>query len=106
MRSIYKCVICGSYTEDTVHCGGVQARLLLDGKLRSRLSHLMTYLLRHDPDAADLSMDSEGWVSIDELVHALRNKWDPKAYSWLTKEHIMAVASLDPKVGLRLGMDD
>ncbi|ADN51157.1 RNA 2'-phosphotransferase [Vulcanisaeta distributa] len=96
MRSIYKCVICGSYTEDTVHCG-VQARLLLDGKLRSRLSHLMTYLLRHDPSAVNLSMDSEGWVSIDELVHALRDKWDPKAYSWLTKEHIMAVASLDPK---------
>ncbi|WP_054842285.1 RNA 2'-phosphotransferase [Vulcanisaeta distributa] len=96
MRSIYKCVICGSYTEDTVHCG-VQTKLLLNGKLRSRLSHLMTYLLRHNPGAVNLSMDREGWVGIDELVNALRSRWDPKALSWLTKEHVIAVALLDPK---------
>lgn len=57
----------------------------------------MTYLLRHNPGAVNLSMDREGWVGIDELVNALRSRWDPKALSWLTKEHVIAVALLDPK---------
>ncbi|GAB6946439.1 RNA 2'-phosphotransferase [Vulcanisaeta sp. JCM 16161] len=57
----------------------------------------MTYLLRHNPKAVDLTMDHEGWVSIDELVNAIRTRWSSRAYSWLTKEHVIVVALLDPK---------
>lgn len=96
MRGIYKCVVCGAYTEDSTHCGR-QARLVINGELRSKLSHLMTYLLRHNPGAVGLSMDSEGWVRIDELVSAIRTKWNPRTYYWVTREHVMAVALMDPK---------
>ncbi|MGC8542448.1 MAG: RNA 2'-phosphotransferase, partial [Vulcanisaeta sp.] len=96
MRNIYKCTICGAFTEDVMHCGS-PTKLILDGGLRSKLSRLMTYLLRHNPEAIGLAMDHEGWVSIDELVDAVRTRWNPKAYSWLTKEHVIAIALLDPK---------
>mgnify|MGYP000374322209 CR=1 FL=1 len=43
-------------------------------------------------------MDSEGWVSFDELVFSIRNYWRHREnYQWVTKEHIVALAVLDPK---------
>ena len=96
MRSIYKCVVCGAFTEDDTHCGK-SAKLVINGELRNRLSHLMTYLLRHDPGAANLTMDGEGWVSIDEVVNAIKTRWNPRMYSWLSIEHVLAVALMDPK---------
>ncbi|WP_252901184.1 RNA 2'-phosphotransferase [Vulcanisaeta sp. JCM 14467] len=71
MRNIYKCVVCGTFTEDSTHCGK-PAKLVINGELRNRLSHLMTYLLRHNPGAVGLSMDREGWVGINKLVNAIR----------------------------------
>ncbi|GAB6944756.1 RNA 2'-phosphotransferase [Vulcanisaeta sp. JCM 14467] len=96
MRNIYKCVVCGTFTEDSTHCGK-PAKLVINGELRNRLSHLMTYLLRHNPGAVGLSMDREGWVGINKLVNAIRTRWNPGAYSWLTTEHVLAVALMDPK---------
>lgn len=42
-------------------------------KAIKRLSKYISYLLRHDPNG--LNMDSEGWVSVDELLeHLNRNR--------------------------------
>jgi len=72
--------------------------LILDGMRRLRLSKLMSALLRHIPHEVGLSMDKEGWVSIGELVNAIRTKWRNRAfYSWLKEEHVIAVALLDKK---------
>jgi putative RNA 2'-phosphotransferase len=46
MRNIYRCRVCGKYTESPVHCG-VEAELFLDAKRRVMLSKLMSGLLRH-----------------------------------------------------------
>jgi putative RNA 2'-phosphotransferase len=37
-----------------------------------RLSRTISYALRHRPDAFGLSLDSDGWVSVDDLLAALR----------------------------------
>ena len=71
MKTIYRCVVCGSYTESRRHCGEV-CRPFLDGRRRLMLSKLISFLLRHDPSSAGLKMDGYGWVSIAELVKALR----------------------------------
>ncbi|MBL4848979.1 MAG: NUDIX domain-containing protein [Planctomycetes bacterium] len=34
----------------------------------TRLSKLLAYLLRHKPDAAGVTLDSEGWVDLDLLI--------------------------------------
>ncbi len=97
MKPVYKCRVCGAYTEEPVHCGK-PAELLLDPRRRVRLSKLMSALLRHIPWEAGLRLDEEGWVSIDELVEAIKTRWrNRRLYQWVEREHVEAVAALDPK---------
>lgn len=97
MKPIYKCSICGKYIEEPVHCGK-KAILLLDDKRRLMLSKLVSGLLRHYPWEIGVSLDKEGWVSIDDLVNGIKIKWKNKhLYQWVTREHIIALAELDPK---------
>ncbi len=97
LRDIYKCRVCGRYIEESMHCGK-PAILLLDSRRRVLLSKLMSGLLRHFPWEAGLVLDDEGWVDIDELVKGIREKWRRKdLYKWVTREHVIAVALLDPK---------
>ena len=97
MKNIYRCRVCGEFIESPIHCG-VEAELFLDARRRVMLSKLMSGLLRHYPWEAGLRIDSEGWVRIDDLVCGIREKWRNKElYQWVTREHIVAVAMLDPK---------
>ncbi len=97
MKPIYKCRVCGAYIEEPFHCG-MAAELLLDSARRVALSKLMSFLLRHDPSAADLSMDPKGWVSIEDLAEGIKHRWrNAHLYKWVEKEHIIAIALLDPK---------
>jgi len=80
-----------------MHCG-TKAEMILDSSRRVALSKLMSFLLRHDPSAAGLSMDREGWVSIKELAEGIRSRWrNASLYRWVREEHIVAIALLDPK---------
>ncbi|REE92744.1 putative RNA 2'-phosphotransferase [Paenibacillus taihuensis] len=44
----------------------------------AKLSKEVSYALRHAPWEYELEMDDEGWVSVDQLLHALRadSKWE------------------------------
>ena len=92
MADVYVCMRCGRFTEEPVHCG-VPARPLLSGERRVRLSKLMSGILRHFPHSVGLKMGEDGFVPIDDLVEAIRGI----GYGWVTKEHVLAVAELDPK---------
>ncbi len=97
MKNVYRCKVCGKYVEEPEHCGK-PAILILDSRRRIMLSKLMSGLLRHFPWEAGLVLDKEGWVDIDDLVRGIRERWRRKdLYQWVTKEHIIAIALLDPK---------
>jgi len=97
LPSIYKCKVCGAYVEHPIHCGR-SCILLLNGERRLRLSKLLSAILRHIPHELSISIDEEGWADIQELVYAIKHKWKNRhLYSWLSEEHILAVAILDPK---------
>lgn len=97
MRPIYRCRVCGTFTEEPTHCGK-PAQLFMTGEQRERLSKLMSALLRHIPEQAGLKLDPEGFVNIDELVKGIRERWRNRdLYRWVTRDHIIAVAQLDPK---------
>ncbi|MBB4250448.1 RNA 2'-phosphotransferase [Rhizobium sp. BK008] len=49
---------------------------MMKAKLETQVSKYMSYLLRHAPDAASLTLDGEGWVSFDALEKALASKFD------------------------------
>ena len=93
---VYRCRVCGSYTFEEKHCGQ-QAEYLMGDLDRIRLSKLLSCLLRHCPEEIGLRLDKEGWASIDELVNGIKNRWRRSDYSWVTKEHVLAVVSLDEK---------
>jgi len=97
MSNIYRCRVCGAYVEEARHCG-VGAELFLDGRRREQLSKLMSGLLRHFPEQAGLKLDEEGFTSLRELAEAIRTRWFRReSYQWVTEEHLLAIALLDPK---------
>ncbi len=105
MKPVYRCRVCGAYTEDPIHCGR-PAQLLMNGSQRLRLSKLVSALLRHIPWEAGLKPDPQGWVDVDELVRGIRERWrNRSAYQWVTREHIIALALLDPKGRFQLTPD-
>ena len=104
-RPVYRCRVCGAYTEEPVHCG-VPAEPLMTGEQRLRLSKLMSALLRHIPHEAGLRLDPEGWVPVDELVRGIRERWrNREAYQWVTRDHVLAVAALDPRGRFEVSSD-
>ncbi len=42
-----------------------------------KTSKLLSLLLRHQPEAAGLTLDAEGWVDLDELITKVSRKHDP-----------------------------
>ncbi|MET1160033.1 MAG: RNA 2'-phosphotransferase [Thermoprotei archaeon] len=97
LKPIYKCRVCGEYTEDRIHCGS-EAELFLDGTKRLMLSKLLSGILRHFPHEIGIKLEPGGWARIEDIVKGIREKWRNKElYQWVRPEHVYAVAILDPK---------
>ncbi|MBY5396414.1 RNA 2'-phosphotransferase [Rhizobium leguminosarum] len=64
---------------------------MMKAKLETEVSKYMSYVLRHAPDAAGLTLDSEGWVSFDELEKALASKYD------VSRAEIIEIVDNNPK---------
>ncbi|MFB2607322.1 RNA 2'-phosphotransferase, partial [Rhizobium phaseoli] len=64
---------------------------MTQAKLETEVSKYMSYVLRHAPEAAGLTLDAEGWVSFDELEKALTSKYG------VSRADIIAVIENNPK---------
>ena len=64
---------------------------MMKTKLETEVSKYMSYVLRHAPEAAGLTLDAEGWVSLDELEKAVTSKYD------VSRADIIAVVENNPK---------
>ncbi|MFF0949802.1 RNA 2'-phosphotransferase [Rhizobium leguminosarum] len=64
---------------------------MMKAKLETEVSKYMSYVLRHAPDAAGLTLDSEGWVSFDELEKALASKY------YVSRAEINEIVENSPK---------
>jgi len=74
---------------------------------RVQLSKLMSYLLRHRPDEAGLTLDENGLVPLSALLAAIRLR---SGYTWVAAEDIREVVATSDKqrfrlVGVRPGED-
>uniref|UniRef100_UPI0040747510 Probable RNA 2'-phosphotransferase n=1 Tax=Thermococcus kodakarensis (strain ATCC BAA-918 / JCM 12380 / KOD1) TaxID=69014 RepID=UPI0040747510 len=58
---------------------------------RKRVSKLMAYILRHSPEEFGLRPDVEGFVSLNELVNALKT-----VYPEVTEEFVREIVENDP----------
>lgn len=61
-------------------------------KPNSKLSKFLSLILRHQPEVVGLTLDPQGWVSIDELIAKYR-----KAGSRFTREELMHVVETNDK---------
>jgi len=66
---------------------------------RVQLSKLMSYLLRHRPDEAGLTLDENGLVPLSALLAAIRLR---SGYTWVTAEDIREVMATSDKQRFRL----
>jgi putative RNA 2'-phosphotransferase len=49
---------------------------MMETKLETEVSKFMSYVLRHAPEAAGLTLDAEGWVPFDVFEKALMSRYD------------------------------
>jgi putative RNA 2'-phosphotransferase len=71
---------------------GTDARRVLSGDRRRRLSKFCSGALRHFPGDVGLALDDAGWTPRDALVRAVERKYD-----WASAECVDAVVATDPK---------
>jgi putative RNA 2'-phosphotransferase len=69
---------------------------------RVQLSKLMSYLLRHRPDQAGLTLDEDGLAPLDALLAAIRQR---PGYAWVTVEDVQEVVATCEKQRFRLEGD-
>ena len=62
--------------------------------VKTKLSKYMSYLLRHHPEKAGLSLDEEGFVGLDDLVKAISS--NPR-WNWIERDHIIEIVKEDKK---------
>ena len=56
---------------------------MLSDKDLAKLSHILSYALRHNPWKYDLVLDKEGWTSVNELLIALPLHHHHHSNRWL-----------------------
>ena len=68
---------------------------------KNKLSKFLSYILRHEPQSINLTLDSEGWANIDELI-SLANA----AGQDITREQILEVVASSDKKRFTLSDDE
>lgn len=63
-------------------------------KQEERLSRFLAMVLRHKPEAAEVSIRADGWVEIPELIEGLRKMWRKCP---VTRELLHRIVELDEK---------
>ena len=67
------------------------------------LSKEVSYALRHAPWEYELELDSEGWVSVEQLISSFRNS-DEK-WNTLTEDDLVKMIDLSERKDMRLKME-
>ena len=60
----------------------------------TKLSREVSYILRHNPDKYGIKLDSEGWCSVDDLIHKLS---ETPLWKGLTRDDLETMIELSDK---------
>jgi len=90
-----KCDEHGYYRAELCPVCNKKGKFLMSDKELDRVGRVITGILRHFPERFDIFLDEHGFVSIKELVEAIRNK--NRSFGWLKEEHVVALAETDDK---------
>ncbi|WP_019947826.1 RNA 2'-phosphotransferase [Hymenobacter aerophilus] len=73
---------------------------MLSDKETTRLSKLLSLVLRHNPAHLGLTLDEQGWVAVDTLLAQAQKQQVP-----LTREVLLHLVEISPKQRFRLSDD-
>ena len=60
----------------------------------TKISREVSYILRHNPDKYGITLDSEGWCSVDDLIHKLS---ETPLWKGLTRDDLETMIELSDK---------
>lgn len=69
---------------------------MLDYNWRIKASKLLSYMLRHNPEKFGLKLDPEGWVSIDDLLSAMR-AYNKTMYRSISRDDLIEINEKNTK---------
>jgi putative RNA 2'-phosphotransferase len=72
----------------------------MDEKSRTAISKFLSYVLRHEPSAVGLTLDSAGWVTVAELLAACAQHGHP-----LSRAELEEIVTTSPKQRFALSED-
>ena len=72
-----------------------KGKFLMNDREIKKLGSLMAGILRHFPQQFELEIDKNGWIDIEKMADAIKNKVD--GFYWVRRKHIEAVAMTDDK---------
>ncbi len=87
------CPTHGYYRGEECECGEEGKVIVSDNKLKP-LGKIVSGALRHFPKDIGVSLDENGWASLNNLYNAISKR---NRYDWLEKKHIKALVETDEK---------
>lgn len=88
---ISQCPTHGYFRGRECQCGN-PGRFVLSSYKAEKLGKIISGALRHFPGDLGLEMDERGWVSLDDLISVIENK-----YAWAKPYHVEAMFETDDK---------
>jgi putative RNA 2'-phosphotransferase len=61
-------------------------------KIKTEVSKMMSYILRHDPSKYGIALDESGYTEIETLINALK-----ESFPWVRMEHVEEITRTSPK---------
>lgn len=92
VADVYKCRDHGFFESPSCEICNSSCQKILSADERRDLSGFMSWALRHDPDAAGITVDNQGWAEISDLQSSAEDDNHPSSY-----EAIKCVVSMDSK---------
>ncbi len=72
-----------------------EGKFLMSTEEMDKVGRTMAGILRHFPERFELEMDDQGFVSLREMVSAMRD--NNRRMHWLRTHHVIALVESDPK---------
>ena len=92
---LQECKEHGYFREETCPICGQECKFLMNDEEMDRVGRTIAGILRHFPDRFNIEMDEHGWVSLSDLVRAIKRK--DRRFRWFRTHHLTAMIDTDPK---------
>ena len=95
MNMLRECEEHGYFRDERCPVCDEEGKFLMSTEEMDKVGRTMAGILRHFPERFELEMDDQGFVSLREMVSAMRD--NNRRMHWLRTHHVIALVESDPK---------